>query len=105
MARMEAAPKKETDDLHIVTEADILTVSDGRSLVVAHVGDTYNFIAGELKLLAAVLNELRDVGKCFFFHTVLFKNRDKDNGFMYKCKELCFQILRFALDDTEGGSG
>ena len=21
---------------------------------------------------------------------------------MYKCKELCFQILRFALDDTEG---
>ena len=73
MARMEAAPKKETDDLHIVTEADILTVSDGRSLVVAHAGDTYNFIAGELKLLAAVLNELRDVGKCFFFHTVLFK--------------------------------
>lgn len=102
MARMEAAPKKETDDLHIVTETDILTVSDGRSLVVAHAGDTYYFIAGELKLLAAVLNELRDVGKCFFFHTILFKNRDKDNGFMYKCKELCFQILRFALDDTEG---
>lgn len=24
---------------------------------------------------------------------------------MHKCKELCFQILRFALDDTEGSSG
>ena len=97
---IQTALQEEFQNFQIVTEADILTVSDGRSLVVAHAGDTYNFIAGELKLLAAVLNELRDVGKCFFFHTILFKNRDKDNGFMYKCKELCFQILRFALDDT-----
>lgn len=102
---IQTALQEEFQDFQVVTEADILTVSDGRGLVVAHAGGTYNFIAGELKLLAAVLNELRDVGKCFFFHTVLFKNRDKDNGFMYKCKELCFQILRFALDDTEGGFG
>ena len=73
MARMEAELQQKSHDRNVITEADILTVSDGRSLVVAHAGDTYNFIAGELKLLAAVLNELRDVGKCFFFHTVLFK--------------------------------
>lgn len=70
---IQTALQEEFQDFQVVTEADILTVSDGRSLVVAHAGDTYNFIAGELKLLAAVLNELRDVGKCFFFHTVLFK--------------------------------
>ena len=44
-------------------------------------------------------------GNVSFFILFCLKNRDKDNGFMYKCKELCFQILRFALDDTEGGFG
>ena len=70
---IQTALQEEFQDFQVVTEADILTVSDGRSFVVAHAGGTYNFIAGEPKLLAAVLNEQRDVGKCFFFHTVLFK--------------------------------
>ena len=63
MARMEAAPKKETDDLHIVTEADILTVSDGRSFVIAHTGDTHDFITGHVKAFAALLQIVRQMGE------------------------------------------
>ena len=55
---IQTALQEEFQDFQVVTEADIFTVSDGRSLVVAHAGDTYNFIAGELKLFAAVLPKL-----------------------------------------------
>ena len=46
-------------DVQVVTEFDILTVSDGTSFVTAHTGGTYNLVAGELELLATLLHEAR----------------------------------------------
>ena len=55
-------------DVQVVTEFDILTVSDGTSFVTAHTGGTYNLVAGELELLAALLHEARQVWIVFLFH-------------------------------------
>ena len=81
MARMEAAPKKETDDLHIVTEADILTVSDGRSFVIAHTGDTHDFITGNVKAFAALLQIVRQMGELLslIFHFLYCLNIECTN--------------------------
>jgi hypothetical protein len=45
--------------LDVVTEADILAVSDGTSFVIAHAGGSYNVVTRELKMLAAVLQVAR----------------------------------------------
>ena len=55
-------------NVQVVTEFDILTVSDGTSFVTAHTGGTYNLVAGELELLAALLYEARQVWIGFLFH-------------------------------------
>ena len=44
-------------NVQVITEFDILTVSDGTNLVIAHTGGTYNLIAGEAELLAGLLYE------------------------------------------------
>ena len=74
VAGIQTALQEEFQNFQVVTEADVLTVSDGRGFVTAHAGGMYYLIAGELELLATMLHELRDVGKCFFFHTVFIKN-------------------------------
>ena len=55
-------------DVQVITEFDILTVSDGTSFVTAHTGGTYNLVAGELELLATLLHEARQVWIGFLFH-------------------------------------
>ena len=53
-------------DVQVVTEFDVLTVSDGTSFVTAHSGGTYNLVAGEL--LATLLHEARQMWIGFLFH-------------------------------------
>ena len=55
-------------DVQVITEFDILTVSDGTGFVTAHTGGTYKFVAGELELLADLLHEARQVWVGFLFH-------------------------------------
>ena len=55
-------------DVQVVTEFDVLTVSDGTSFVTAHTGGTYNLVAGEVELLAGLLYEARQVRVSFLFH-------------------------------------
>ena len=55
-------------DVQVITEFDILTVSDGTGFVTAHTGGTYNLVAGKLELLAALLHEARQVWIGFLFH-------------------------------------
>ena len=55
-------------DVQVVTEFDVLTVSDGTSFVTAHTSGTYNLVAGKLELLAALLHEARQVWIGFLFH-------------------------------------
>ena len=55
-------------DVQVVTEFDVLTVSDGTSFVTAHTGGTYNLVAGELELLADLLHEARQMRVGFLFH-------------------------------------
>lgn len=52
----------------MITEFDILTVSDGTGFVTAHTGGTYKFVAGEVELLADLLHEARQVWIVFLFH-------------------------------------
>ena len=52
--------------MNVITEADILTVSDGRSHVTAHAGGTYQVVTSELELLGATLDEARQVRKVYF---------------------------------------
>ena len=52
--------------MNVITEADILTASDGRSHVTAHAGGTYQVITSELELLGATFDEARQVGKVYF---------------------------------------
>ena len=59
-------------DIQVITEFDILTVSDGTNLVIAHTGGTYNLVAGELELLATLLHEARQVWIGFLFHFLFF---------------------------------
>lgn len=60
--------QQKTEDFMVVTETDILSVSDGRGFVAAHAGGTYNLVAGHVELLAAVLHEAREMGVIFVFH-------------------------------------
>lgn len=45
--------------MDVVTEADVLAVSDGTSFIIAHAGGPYNVVTRELKALAAVLQVVR----------------------------------------------
>ena len=65
---MEASLEEEAPYLDVITEADILTVSDGTNLVIAHTGGTYNLVAGEAELLAGLLYEARQMRVSFLFH-------------------------------------
>jgi len=55
-------------DVQVITEFDVLTVSDGTSFVTAHTGGTHNLIAGELELLADLLHKARQMRIGFLFH-------------------------------------
>ena len=55
-------------DVQVITEFDILAVSNGTGFVTAHTGGTYNLVAGEVELLAALLHEARQVWVGFLFH-------------------------------------
>ena len=55
-------------DVQVITEFDILTVSDGSSFVTAHTGGTYYLVTGDVELLAAVLHEASKMGEFFCFH-------------------------------------
>ena len=68
VSRMEATLEKEVQHFQVITDADILTVSDGTSFVIAHTCGTDNLIASQVKLLAAALDEARDVGKSLIIH-------------------------------------
>ena len=59
-------------DVQVITEFDVLTVSDCTSFVTAHTGGTYNLVAGELELLADLLHEARQMGIGFLFHFLFF---------------------------------
>ena len=71
---MEAALEEEAPYLDVVTEADVLTVSDGRGFVAAHASGTHNVIACELKTFATVLQVARQMRKifCLIFHVFVF---------------------------------
>ena len=68
VTRMEAALEKEFQHFQVITDADILTVSDGTGFIIAHTCGTDNLIASQVKLLAAALDEARDVGKSLIIH-------------------------------------
>ena len=72
VARIHAAHPELMACLDVITEADILTVSDGRSHVTAHAGGTYQVVTSELELLGATLDEARQVGKVYFLIFHLF---------------------------------
>lgn len=42
----------------VVTQADVLAVSDGTGMLTAHLCTTHNFITCQLKLLAATLQKV-----------------------------------------------
>ena len=81
--------QQKAEDFMVVTETDILTVSDGRGFIAAHAGGTYNLVAGHVQLLAATLREVRQVGEFFFFHRFSFKIRDKDSHFSLNLASEC----------------
>jgi hypothetical protein len=83
---METTLEEEAPYLDVITEADILTVSDGRGFVVAHAGSTHNVIACELKTFATVLQVARQMRKifCLIFHVFVFEFQGKDSDFLLK---------------------
>ena len=52
----------------VVTEADVLTVSDGTSFVTAHASGTYKFVTGDVELLAALLDKSGEMREIFCYH-------------------------------------
>ena len=54
--------------VQVITEFDVLTVSDGSSFITAHTGGTYYLVTGDVELLAAVLHEASKMGEFFCFH-------------------------------------
>ena len=54
--------------VQVITELDVLTVSDGSSFVTAHTGGTYYLVTGDVELLAAVLHKASKMGEFFCFH-------------------------------------
>ena len=55
-------------DVQVITEFDVLTVSDGSSFITAHTGGTYYLVTGDVELLAAVLHKASKMGEFFCFH-------------------------------------
>lgn len=64
--------KQEFQYNEVITQADILAVSDGTGLVAAHACAANNLIAGQAELLAASLYPCGEMGKLigFRFHIV-----------------------------------
>ena len=52
--------QKESQYNEVITQADILAVSDGTGMLAAHVCAAHNFVSGELQELAASLHECRN---------------------------------------------
>ena len=68
VTRIEAALEEEFQHFQVITDTDILTVSDGASFVIAHACGTDNLVASQVELLAAALNEARDVRESLIVH-------------------------------------
>ena len=79
VTRIEAALEEEFQYFQVITDTDILTVSDGTSFVIAHTCGTDNLVASQVELLAAALDEARDVGKSLIVHDDFSLIWDKDN--------------------------
>ena len=61
---------KESEDIEVITDTDILAVSDSAGVATAHTCATHNLVAGKMKLLAATLQPGGQAGKFTFltFH-------------------------------------
>ena len=49
--------EEEFQDYKVITQADVLAVSDGTGMLTAHGCGAHNFVSGELQELAAALDE------------------------------------------------
>ena len=52
--------EEEFQDYKVITQADVLAVSDGAGILATHVCAAHNFVSGELQELAASLHECRN---------------------------------------------
>ena len=61
---------KESEDIEVITDTDILAVSDSACVATAHTCAAHNLVAGEVELLAATLQPGGQAGKFTFltFH-------------------------------------
>ena len=61
---------KEPEDIEVITDTDILAVSDSACVATAHTCAAHNLVAGEVELLAATLQPGGQAGKFTFltFH-------------------------------------
>ena len=61
---------KEPEDIEVITDTDILAVSDSAGVATAHTCAAHNLVAGEVELLAATLQPGGQAGKFTFltFH-------------------------------------
>lgn len=54
---------QEVKDFNVITDTDILAVSDSAGVATAHTCATHNLVAGKMKLLAATLQPGGQAGK------------------------------------------
>ena len=61
---------KEPEDIEVITDTDILAVSDSAGVATAHTCAAHNLVAGKVKQLAATLQPGGQAGKFTFllFH-------------------------------------
>ena len=61
---------KESEDIEVITDTDILAVSDSACVATAHTCAAHNLVAGEVELLAATFQPGGQAGKFTFltFH-------------------------------------
>ena len=61
---------KESEDIEVMPDTDILAVSDSACVATAHTCAAHNLVAGEVELLAATLQPSGQAGKFTFltFH-------------------------------------
>ena len=61
---------KESKDIEVITDTDILAVSDSACVATAHTCAAHNLVAGEVELLTATLQPGGQAGKFTFltFH-------------------------------------
>lgn len=67
---MVGTDQQEPEDIEVITEADILAVSDSAGVAAAHTCTAHNLVTGKVKLLAATLQPGGQAGKFTFltFH-------------------------------------